>query len=58
MWPKWCFLANCQSGACANFPTPDSLDVVQQPLRARMCGFGDKVRRWILLLRAALLEQY
>jgi velvet factor protein len=22
---------------------PDSLDVVQQPLRARMCGFGDKV---------------
>jgi hypothetical protein len=24
--------------------TDDSLDVVQQPIRARMCGFGDKVR--------------
>lgn len=22
----------------------DSLDVQQQPIRARMCGFGDKVR--------------
>lgn len=37
-------------------PTPDSLDVVQQPLRARMCGFGDKVRRRILLLCAAPLR--
>lgn len=25
-------------------PSSGSLDVVQQPQRARMCGFGDKVR--------------
>ncbi len=28
-------------------PTSDSLDVVQQPQRARMCGFGDKVRLFL-----------
>lgn len=31
------------------------LKVVQQPLRARMCGFGDKVR-WQLLIRWYELE--
>ena len=43
-----------------------SLEIVQQPVRARMCGFGDKVRRcgvrllryWIMALHCILrLEQ-
>lgn len=28
-----------------NFPRYYSLQIVQHPLRARMCGFGDKDRR-------------
>jgi len=38
---------------------PGRLDVVQQPLRARMCGFGDKVRRdfiWVFGAKSTSAE--
>ena len=33
----------------------NSLEIVQQPYRARMCGFGDKVRECCAFLCAFLL---
>jgi hypothetical protein len=38
-------------------PSAGSLDVVQQPQRARMCGFGDKVRLSFVLLVLGVLRR-
>lgn len=35
---------------------PGRLDVVQQPKRARMCGFGDKVSFCICVLSVTLTD--
>ena len=41
--PPHFFTESSCPGPGTDGKTCDSLDVIQQPVRARMCGFGDKV---------------
>lgn len=52
------FDTDCRTITRASWLTSCSLEVAQQPVRARMCGFGDKVIWSLVVLREQTIAWY